>query len=451
MRAPAPRLALALALLAAPAFVQANPLDMYGFGSRGTALGGAMTAHASDLSAVYYNPAGLVGLPGLRGEVGYFWAQPRLHTDGRDNGVDASHGITGGVGAPGRLFGMPFAFGVGFHLPDNRLSQVRALPQPQPRWELYSVRLQRLYIAADVAVAVTRWLRLGVGLAFMASTRGGIGIEGDIVATGAAGSQLRHTVDADLTAVRYLQAGAQVILPRGFLVGVTFRDEFRLDTQLDASLRGQIVAGNPSDPNALRIPGFYGLQSRTLAAFQPRQLHVGVAWRHARWLFAADVGWVQWSRYENPTASLDVQLELTVPPGLGTLRQPTVPVPATREAMRFRDQWVPRVGVEYVAPLGRHRVAVRGGYHFDPSPVPPQPGVTNFMDASRHVIALGAGLTLVRLGRAAPGALSLDAHASLQMLNARTITKADPNDPIGDYRIDGTVLNLGATLSLSFE
>lgn len=448
MRAP---VAALLALALAPSAAMGNPLDMYGFGARGTALGGAMTAHASDLSAVYYNPAGLLGLPALRGEVGYFWAQPSLQTDGRDNAVDASHGLTGGVGAPGRLFGLPFAFGVGFHLPDNRLSQVRALPQGQPRWELYSVRLQRLYIAADVAFAPVRWLRLGVGLAFMASTRGGIGIEGDILATGASGSQLRHTVDADLTAVRYLQAGAQVLLPRGFRAGLTFRDEFRLDTQLDATLQGQIVAGGLNDPAALRIPGFYGLRSRTLAAFQPRQVYLGVAWQRARWLVAVDLGWVQWSRYENPTASLAVELELTIPPGLGGLRQPTVPVPVTREAMRFRDRLVPRVGVEYTTPLGRHRVALRGGYHYDPTPVPPQPGVTNFVDASRHVVALGAGLTLVRLGRAAPGALSLDLHAALQVLESRTVVKADPNDPVGDYRLHGTVLNLGANLSLSFE
>ena len=96
-------------------------------------------------------------------------------------------------------------------------------------------------------------------------------------------------------------------------------------------------------------------------------------------------------------------------------------------------------------------MALRGGYHYDPTPVPPQPGVTNFVDASRHVVAMGAGLTLVRLGRAAPGALSLDLHAALQVLESRTVVKADPNDPVGDYRLHGTVLNLGANLSLSFE
>ncbi|MBL8602623.1 MAG: outer membrane protein transport protein [Myxococcales bacterium] len=432
--------------------VAANPLDMYGFGARHLSLASATTASTRDLASNYANPAGLRGLSGFRAEVGYFFANPSLRTDGRDNAVDPSHGIVGGLGAPGRLFGLPFAFGIGFHLPDNQLSQVRAIPQSQPRWELYSVRMQRLYIAANVAISPTRWMRLGVGLAFMASTRGGLGIEGQIVATGASGSQLRHTVDADLTAVRYLQAGAQFDLPRRLTLGVTFRDEFRLDTRLDAALTGQIVVGALSNPTALRIPGYYGLRSRTLTAFQPRQVVVGLAWRPTpRWLVELDLGWVQWSRYENPTASTEVTLELAIPPGLGTLRQPTVPQPALREAMRFSDRIVPRIGAEYLMPLGQHTLALRGGYHYDPSPVPAQAGVTNFIDASRHVVALGLGLSLRGLGRLIPGRLGLDLGASLQVLPERVVSKADPNDPVGDYRVGGTALTLASTLSLELE
>jgi long-chain fatty acid transport protein len=37
---------------------QANPLDMYGFGSRAIGMGGAFTGLADDYSAVFYNPPG---------------------------------------------------------------------------------------------------------------------------------------------------------------------------------------------------------------------------------------------------------------------------------------------------------------------------------------------------------------------------------------------------------
>jgi long-subunit fatty acid transport protein len=450
MRTPA--LAAALALGLAPVAARANPLDMYGFLSRSTALGGAVTADVGDVSAGYYNPAGLARLRAFRAEVGYLYASPSLTTDGRDNQVDATRGFVGGLVAPGRLFGLPFAFGLAVHVPDDRLSQVRALPQAQPRWELYSVRLQRLYIAASVAVSPWPWLRLGAGLVFMASTRGGFDISGRISATQPANSALTHGVDADLTAVRYLQVGAQVDLPANVTLGAAFRDEFRLDTALDADLQGQIVVGSINDPRALVVPGHYGLRSHVLTAFQPRQAVLGAVWRIAPALrVMADLMWVQWSRYENPTASLDVALDLTVPAGIPGLRQPTVPQPAAREAMRFRDTLVPRVGLEVTTPVGRHALAFRLGYHFDPSPVPAQAGLTNFIDASRHVAAFGVGITLHRLGAALPGTLTLDVHAAMQLLASRSVVKADPNDAVGDYLASGTVLNVGTTLAVGFE
>lgn len=165
----------------------------------------------------------------------------------------------------------------------------------------------------------------------------------------------------------------------------------------------------------------------------------------------ADLMWVQWSRYENPTASLDVSLDLTIPASVPVLRQPSVPRPAAREAMRFHDTFVPRVGLELTTPVGRHSLAFRLGYHFDPTPVSAQAGLTNFIDSSRHVAAFGLGLTLRRLGALLPGTIVLDVHASMQLLNSRSIMKADPNDPVGDYLATGTVLNLGTTLAVGFE
>ena len=442
----------AIALLFAPAAAAANPLDMYGFLSRSTALGGAVTADVGDVSAGYYNPAGLARMHAFRAELGYLYAAPSLATDGRDNGVDASHGFVGGLAAPGRVFGLPFAFGLAVHVPDDRLSQVRALTQTQPRWELYSVRLQRLYIAASLAISPWRWLRLGGGLVFMASTRGGFDITGRISATQPSNSALTHGVDADLTAVRYLQAGAQADLPHGVSVGVAFRDEFKLDTQLVADLVGQIVVGGINDPRALSIPGSYSLRSQVLSAFQPRQVVLGAAWRiNPAWRVSVDVGWVQWSRYENPTASLDVALQLTIPAGIPGLRQPSIPQPAAREAMGFHDTFVPRVGVEYTLALRRHTLAFRGGYAYDPTPVPDQAGITNFVDASRHVVSLGIGLTLRHLGAVFPGSVSVDVHAAMQFLETRSVVKADPNDAIGDFTASGTVLNVGTTIGVGFE
>ena len=113
---------------------RANPLDAFGFGSRETAMGGAVAADVSDFSAGYYNPAGLAKARGFELSIGYFRADHFLSMNGMNSGVDPVKGIVGGAVVPGKVYGLPFAIGVGLNLPDDRLTRVRALAQEQPRW-----------------------------------------------------------------------------------------------------------------------------------------------------------------------------------------------------------------------------------------------------------------------------------------------------------------------------
>jgi long-chain fatty acid transport protein len=444
---------LALALTLAPSLAAANPLDMYGLGARSASLAGAVSADVHDTSAVYYNPAGLARLRGLRVDLGYFRAEPMLSINGRDTGVAPSHGLVAGIASPGRIFGLPFAVGIGLHLPDNRLTQVQAVPQTQPRWELDGVRLQRLYIAAMLAVSPFRWLRLGGGVAFMAATRGAVDITGAISLTNGSETSLTHTVDVDLSAVRYAQFGAQADLGRGVTVAFTWRERFAIDLTIDLALRGRIVAGPVSDPNAIAVPGTYRLQSRTVAAYQPEQWVFGGAWViNPRWRVMVDLTWARWSSYENPTSSLRTSLDLTLPAALqGTVRIPSIPPSAPREAARFRDTLITRVGGEFTAPVGRHAATVRAGYAYDPSPVPEQPGVTSFVDSDRHIFTLGGGFALRRLGAVFPGTLSLDVYGAAQVLPERAFAKASPTDLVGDFTAGGVVLSAGATLGAEFD
>jgi long-chain fatty acid transport protein len=443
-------LALALATLTSAGAAWANTPGMYGYGSRSTALSGAVSADVEDFSASYYNPAGLVRAPALRLDVGYLYATHRLRANGRDNHVDPAHGLVGGLVAPGRVFGLPFAFGLGLHLPDDRLSRSRSLPQSQPRWELYDNRVQLLFIAANLAVAPWPWLRIGAGLSFVSSTRGRLDIEGDIAFPSANDSRLRHTVDADLRAVRYPQAGVQIDVLRELTLSMVYRGEFRLQLELDALVAGNVVIGRPSDLTATRIPGSYGLVSRSVAVFLPQQAVLGAAWRvRPNLTVMADLTWIDWSSYINPTAQLVTALSLQIPPDLANLSLPATPPAVVRRDAAFHDTLVPRVGVEWRTEVGVHGLAVRGGYRYDPSPVPDQTGPTNFMDASRHVLSAGAGFTLRGL-RPVVGALVLDVHADVQLLERRTVRKDDPADPVGDYVLDGQVFNLGTTMSVLF-
>ena len=84
-------LALLLTLVVAP-HARANPIDIYGLGSRQISLGGAGGATVEDSSANYYNPAGLVRGSDLRIDIGYRYAQPLLAVNGNRSDVDAASG-----------------------------------------------------------------------------------------------------------------------------------------------------------------------------------------------------------------------------------------------------------------------------------------------------------------------------------------------------------------------
>src|SRR5580658_1230665 len=161
-------LALALAssaVLASPR-ARANPLDSFGFGSRATAMGGATAADTQDFSANYYNPAGLALARRMEISVGYVNVDQALYINGLNSGVDPVRALVAGIVAPGKIAGIPLAFGFGVHLPDDRLSLIAALPQTQPRWELYDSRNQLFYLAANLAVSPWPWLQIGGGASF---------------------------------------------------------------------------------------------------------------------------------------------------------------------------------------------------------------------------------------------------------------------------------------------
>jgi long-chain fatty acid transport protein len=437
-------LGLSSTILATPA-AHANPLDTFGFGSRSTAMGSAAAADATDVSANYYNPAGLALAHGIELSLGYFRADHSLSTNGNDNHVDPVKGIVGGFVVPGKLFDVPLAFGVGLHLPDDRLSRVRALRQEQPRWELYDNRNQRVYVAANLAVSPWKWLQLGGGVSFMSATEGSLDISGFADITQPTHSQVRHQVDADLTAVRYPQAGVRVDLSDRVALAVVYRGQFKLSLDLAATLRGNIEN---------LTTAYYALETHSVDAFLPQQVVFGGSWRVTDDVRVnADLTWVNWSAYVPPVAKLDVQLDIPTPPGgfPGNITPPTAPAPITIVPIAMHDRVVPHLGVEWRAFAGpKWEGSVRGGYEYAKSPIPPQTGTTNYIDRDRHSISLGLGARAIAPIAELPGDVRLDAHVQLSALVDASTTKNDPADLVGDYTAGGHIWNVGATLTVGF-
>jgi long-chain fatty acid transport protein len=438
-------LVAAFAVLLAPSIARANPLDTFGFGSRETAMAGAMSADVKGWSASYYNPANLARSRALELGVGYFRADHHLEINGLDSGVDPVKGFNGGLVAPGTLF-IPFAFGLAVHLPDDRISRVRALRQEQPRWELYDNRNQRLFLAANLALQPFEWLWIGGGLSFMSSTRGRLDISGRANVFQPDNSQLRHEVDADLTAIRYPQAGARIALGDSIALAAAYRGEFQLGLDLTAHLQGDISG---------LTTALYDLHTVSVNNFLPQQVVLGGAWNVTRDFEATfDATWIEWSAYVAPVASLDVVLNIPPPPGgwPSTIQPPQAPAPTRIEPLHMKDRVVPRLGLEWRAlSLKKLDGFVRGGYELALSPVPPQTGLTNYVDRDRHSFSIGLGATLRDLARELPGALSIDAHLQWSELVSSTTLKGSAADYVGDYTAGGRIINVGITTSFAFD
>ncbi|HEY6458725.1 MAG TPA: outer membrane protein transport protein, partial [Polyangiaceae bacterium] len=296
-------LAALLPVLAASwaADARANPLDVFGFGSRETAMGGAVSADVSDFSACYYNPAGLALAHGLEISVGYFRADQSLYMNGKNSGVDPVKGVVGGAVVPGKVFTLPFAFGVGFHIPDNWLTRVRALPQDQPRWELYDNRNQRLWFGVDLAISPFPWLQIGGGVTFMAATKATLDISGHVDLFGPTDSSLRHQVDADLTLIAYPAIGARIEATKDLSFALVYRGQFSMDLNVDANVQAGVGLGRAGDLTTLLL----ALQTDTVDAFLPQQVVGGISYKPTDTLHAnLDLTWVNWSAYQPPVTRI---------------------------------------------------------------------------------------------------------------------------------------------------
>ena len=445
---------IVLFLSLSPRVAGANPLDAFGFGSRGAAMGSAVAADARDFSASYYNPAGLALAHGFEMSIGYMSVQHSLSMNGQDNQVDPVRGLVAGAVVPGRLFGVPFAIGVGLHIPDDRLTRVRALPQDQPRWELYDNRNQRLVINVEGAISPFPWLQLGGGVTYMASTRALLDISGDINVTSPTDSALRHQVNADLTLDVYPELGARVEVNKRVALALVYRGQYSLDLNVAANVRaGARLGGLGGGMDITHI--LLAMRSDTVDMFLPQQVVLGSSFEPIDGLKAnLDVTWVNWSAYVPPVTRLGVNLDLPPPPGGFAqygIRPPAPPVPVVPLPIEMHDRFVPHLGVEWRAVT---RAAwegfVRGGYEFDKSPIGPQSGSTNYVDCDRHAVSLGLGVRLIALSSVLPGDVRFDTHAQLSILPMSTTVKNDPSDAVGDYTAGGHIWNVGVTGTVAF-
>ena len=98
----------------------------------------------------------------IRLEIGYMSATHALGKRSRQQ-VDPVHGLVAGIVAPTRIFGVPFAFGLGLHVPDDRLARrATSLAIAAAMGAVRQSRSAALFRGQPRDFAVP-WLRVGGG------------------------------------------------------------------------------------------------------------------------------------------------------------------------------------------------------------------------------------------------------------------------------------------------
>lgn len=405
--------------------VRADTGTFFGAAPRSTALMRADIAETDVTTAPVQNAA-FAANEGARFRLGYIHSLFDLRISGQKAPIRNAAGIDTGfqVGFP-LPHGLVVGVALAAHVPNSSLAQIAFRPGTEPQFFRYESVLQRA--SFNMAAAVRKGpFAVGLGAAF-SMDMGGSG-------TSFALGQDAHGTYADAASDISLdyQAAPIVGLSLDFdriSFGLTYRGALAVGLLVDSDIRINLAENPLNGTTAITVRGASG--------YDPARIAFG--------------GKVALHKRFSVFGALEVELHNDAPPPVAnvTLDVNLGTSPGRTEVEfvgpQFRNILIPRLGIEWVSPRGRPgdvrkkddqkwRWAMRAGYAFEPSPVPPQNGFTSYADASSHAFALGTGLGL---GRIWGVDLRFDLAARVSLLVPRKEEKSNPALPFATYDVSG--------------
>ncbi len=318
-------------LIVAPASVYGSGFALFEAGARASALMGTMVARADDPSAIFYNPAGLIQLPGFRVMGGLSFIIPRTEIVTHIEGVDTPTLMDSHVSVVPHFFtcyriadrvslgfGLNSPFGLGIKYSDTWPGAANII----------KADIQTLNLNPTMAVKITDFLAAGAGLDIMYFK-----------------FDMRRLLPLPLVGPQTLHLEGDT-WGLGFNVGLHLKpvDFFSLGISYRSQVRQQITGPARFQPyNALNAPasGSIILPDMIFTGFMVRPLDK----------LSVEVGaiWTRWSLFKSFNVKFDNPL--------GTLS----------ERKNWHDTWRGQVGVEYRA---LPWLDLRGGYSLENEPMP---------------------------------------------------------------------------------
>ena len=341
-----------------------SAVELFGFGARGTAMGGAVATTSDGFEAVYYNPAALTLARNLSVNVGMQGGHFDLKVNSTDWNVRDAPALTIGFGLPvpfGGWLKERLSLGFGFVIPQSAVL-IADIPSPgEEAFTLLETRAQAVAIQAAIGMRISDSISLGIGMLALGELDGGVDAKPKTDGT------LGATVKSELVATYAYSLGVLLEPVSWFRASLLLRSlsYARFVYPMNVSLGEDFPLPIPP----LNIEG--------LAQYEPASMSVECSFRvHPDWLIAGSLTWKAWSEFPNVVEY--------------TASRPDTPV---QPSPNFQDTLVARFGVEGALEATGVLFKPRFGLVYEPTPAPLAKGFHAYLDNDRWISSVGLGLS----------------------------------------------------------
>jgi long-chain fatty acid transport protein len=399
-----------------PALAQAAGFYVPDLGVNALGRAGAFVARADDLTAAWYNPAGLADQGGTRfhGDVGVV-KQSVFFQRTDERGSTAGYPPVGNTSIPYVIpflglssdFGLrDLSFSLSVYGPYAGLYQYPDSPSAPQRYSLISGSVwEAVYGQISAGWRVTRWLRLGASFQWVevkASQKLALSVMGTQENEGGSDARVQFDVADRFTPNTHL---GLIVSPTPFL-DFGFSVKMPMPVNCEGTLRvdqGDLMALRTSIP-ALQNLGVTG--ERVSVSFElPLILRTGLRYKHPRFDIETDVIVERWTGFSKlSVVPQDIQY---------TFSSPTpIPLPPIVQDRGYGWAYSVRLGSDFEILPGR--LTGRLGYYFETSAIPARSLNVSAMDMDKHGAAVGVTAKF--------GWFSLSlAYAHVQLLEQRVL------------------------------